>query len=129
MIRKCMSGLFAICFVLALTVPLFAQQSEESKETPAMEKAEKSMAKSSGNAWVKSVQEALKAKGNDPGPIDGRMGSKTKAAVKAFQEANGLKGTGKIDKDTADKLGVEMPKMSMHHHKTEKKEESTQTKP
>ena len=52
------------------------------------------------------VQEALKAKGNDPGPIDGKMGSKTRAALKAFQETNGLKGTGQLDNPTAEKLGI-----------------------
>ena len=59
-----------------------------------------------GGQSTKEAQEALKAKGNDPGPIDGRMGPKTRAALKAFQEANGLKGTGKIDNETADKLGI-----------------------
>jgi peptidoglycan hydrolase-like protein with peptidoglycan-binding domain len=64
------------------------------------------MGKMSGGQSTKEVQEALKAKGNDPGPIDGRMGSQTRAALKAFQESNGLKGTGRIDNETADKLGI-----------------------
>ncbi len=59
-----------------------------------------------GKADNREVQEALKAKGNDPGPIDGRMGAKTQAALKAFQEANGLKATGQLDSQTAEKLGV-----------------------
>ena len=54
----------------------------------------------------REVQEALKAKGNDPGPIDGRMGPKTRAALKAFQEGNGLKATGQLDNQTAEKLGI-----------------------
>jgi peptidoglycan hydrolase-like protein with peptidoglycan-binding domain len=59
-----------------------------------------------GSEETRKVQEALKAKGNDPGPIDGRMGPKTRAAIKSFQEANGLKGTGQLDSQTAEKLGV-----------------------
>ncbi len=39
---------------------------------------------------VTSLQEQLKAAGFDPGPIDGIYGSKTAAAVKAYQKANGL---------------------------------------
>ncbi|PWT89515.1 MAG: hypothetical protein C5B54_08785 [Acidobacteria bacterium] len=88
----------------------------------------KSSSGGGGNAWVKSVQEALQAKGNDPGPIDGRMGHKTTAAVKAFQKANGLKETGKVDKETAEKLGVEAPHGMSHHHAASK-ESATQTKP
>jgi peptidoglycan hydrolase-like protein with peptidoglycan-binding domain len=35
------------------------------------------------------------------------MGPKTQAALKAFQKASGLKETGKLDDQTAEKLGVE----------------------
>ena len=81
---------------------------------------------SGASTWVKSVQQALKDKGNDPGPIDGHMGHKTEAAVKDFQKANGLKETGKVDKETADKLGIEMP---MTHHMAHSAKAASQTKP
>ena len=41
---------------------------------------------SSGNE-VRDVQQALKALGHDPGPIDGLFGARTDNAVKAFQKA------------------------------------------
>lgn len=56
---------------------------------------------------VKKVQEALKDKGHDPGPIDGVLGPRTQEALKAFQLASGLRATGRIDAETAAKLGVE----------------------
>jgi peptidoglycan hydrolase-like protein with peptidoglycan-binding domain len=56
---------------------------------------------------VKAAQQALKDKGGDPGPIDGRMGPKTKAALKDFQKAQGLKETGRLDRETRAKLGIE----------------------
>lgn len=72
-----------------------------------MSKSASGAGRSAGSENVKKVQEALKAKGQDPGPIDGRMGPKTKAAIKAYQSANNLKATGTMDSETAKSLGVE----------------------
>jgi peptidoglycan hydrolase-like protein with peptidoglycan-binding domain len=58
---------------------------------------------------IRKLQEALKAKGEDPGSTDGFMIRKTRAALKAFQKANGLKASGKLDEPTAEKLGVQKP--------------------
>jgi len=71
-----------------------------------MEKKPEMGISTTGKTGNREIQEALKAKGNDPGPIDGSMGPKTRAALKAFQEANGLKGTGQMDNQTAEKLGI-----------------------
>jgi peptidoglycan hydrolase-like protein with peptidoglycan-binding domain len=56
---------------------------------------------------MKAVQEALKTKGYDPGPIDGVWGPKTSSAVKAFQKAERLPVTGHLNADTRTKLGVQ----------------------
>jgi peptidoglycan hydrolase-like protein with peptidoglycan-binding domain len=56
---------------------------------------------------VKAVQQALKDKGHDPGAIDGLMGPKTRTALKDFQKKEGMKDTGRLDRDTMSKLGVE----------------------
>ena len=42
----------------------------------------------------------------DPGPIDGVMGPKTTAALKAFQKDQKLTESGRLDDQTRDKLGV-----------------------
>ena len=55
---------------------------------------------------VKAVQKALQDKGMDPGPIDGVMGPKTMAALKAFQKDQKLTESGRLDDQTRDKLGV-----------------------
>jgi len=59
-----------------------------------------------GKQEVKSAQDALKAKGYDPGASDGAMGPRTRAAVRNFQKAEGLRATGRLDADTRTKLGV-----------------------
>ena len=96
--------------VLSLTLALPGWAAEEKKAAPAKEEKTEKMAPAKGSEQVQKLQEALKAKGQDPGPIDGVMGSKTRVAIKACQEASGLKGTGRLDDPTADKLGVEKPK-------------------
>ena len=55
---------------------------------------------------VKKAQEALKNRGHDPGSIDGVMGPQTVKAIKGFQSANGLKETGRLDAQTAEKLAA-----------------------
>lgn len=49
---------------------------------------------------IKDLQKALADAGYDPGPIDGRMGKKTKSAIKALQKKNGLKADGVVGQKT-----------------------------
>ena len=55
---------------------------------------------------IKKAKEALKAKGLNPGPIDGTLDSKTQQALREFQQANKLPVTGALDPQTAEKLGI-----------------------
>ncbi len=50
--------------------------------------------------FTRKVQRALKRAGSDPGPVDGRKGPLTTAAIKAFQRDNNLPETGKADEAT-----------------------------
>jgi len=54
---------------------------------------------------VKRAQEALREKGYDPGPIDGVLGPRTRAALRSYQQAENLAVTGRLDPQTAAKLG------------------------
>jgi hypothetical protein len=82
-----------------------------------MESGDQTAGKTSGEQWakedIKKAQEALKGKGNDPGPADGVMGPQTQKALRAFQSANGLKTSGRLDAETAKALGVEKGSSSM----------------
>lgn len=53
---------------------------------------------------IANVQKMLKGVGYDPGRTDGYYSKQTVSAVKAFQKAQDLSVTGKLDKDTASKL-------------------------
>jgi hypothetical protein len=55
---------------------------------------------------VRRIQAALRAKGFDPGPVNGVVGTKTKAAIQKFQDHFGIKATGTIDNQTLFALGV-----------------------
>jgi peptidoglycan hydrolase-like protein with peptidoglycan-binding domain len=62
---------------------------------------------------IKKAKEALKAKGLNPGPIDGTLDIKTQQALRDFQKANKLPVTGVLDAQTAEKLGVSTEKGSI----------------
>lgn len=104
----------ALC--LTLTVPAWATAGTKAPTAKEQRVEKKAVHKRSEE--IKKLQEALKTKGEDPGAIDGILGKKTRAAIKAFQEANGLKASGRLDEQTAEKLGVEKPNQLA---KTEKK--------
>jgi peptidoglycan hydrolase-like protein with peptidoglycan-binding domain len=95
-------SLLASFFALTLMSPGWAAQDSKAGENKPVEKQALSRDE------VKKLQEALKAKGEDPGSMDGVMGRKTHAALKAFQKANGLKMTGTLNHETAEKLGVQL---------------------
>ena len=66
-------------------------------------------ASAQSGADMERVQKALKANGHDPGPIDGVDGPRTAAALKAYQKAQGLEATGRLDDATLAKLGGANP--------------------
>jgi peptidoglycan hydrolase-like protein with peptidoglycan-binding domain len=76
-------------------------------EMKAGKSARGAMAGGGNRDQVRKVQEALKDKGHDPGPVDGVMGPRTRAALKDFQKAEGLKDSGQLTKETLDKLNVQ----------------------
>jgi len=59
---------------------------------------------------VTDAQEALAQLGYAPGDVDGLMGPRTRAAIRAFQEQNGLHVTGALDGITGQRLFSETAK-------------------
>jgi peptidoglycan hydrolase-like protein with peptidoglycan-binding domain len=65
---------------------------------------------------VRIVQRALENKGFDPGPIDGRVGPRTRQAVRGFQYRYGMKASGEINNQVLFALGkVDMATQARGH--------------
>jgi len=63
---------------------------------------------------VLEAQIALARRGISPGPIDGVLGSQTRAAILAFQRREGLPETGALDADTLWALTLDAPPLATH---------------
>ena len=61
---------------------------------------------------TRAAQEALKTQGFDPGPADGVMGPRTKAAISDYQRRENLPVTGMLDDATMAKLNVRSSRAS-----------------
>jgi peptidoglycan hydrolase-like protein with peptidoglycan-binding domain len=55
---------------------------------------------------IRKVQKSLSDKGYDAGPVDGVLGPRTRAGIRQYQAAEKLTVTGRLDAETAGKLGV-----------------------
>ena len=55
---------------------------------------------------ITQAQKMLKSKGLYAGELNGQLDAATRAGLKAFQEANGMKGTGTLNQATLEKMGI-----------------------
>ena len=55
---------------------------------------------------IRKVQQSLIDKGYDAGPVDGVLGSRTRAGIRQYQASEKLTVSGRLDAETAGKLGV-----------------------
>jgi peptidoglycan hydrolase-like protein with peptidoglycan-binding domain len=58
---------------------------------------------------VKLIQERLKAEKVYAGPVDGEMNAQTEAALRAYQQKQGLPVSGAADEATLKELQIELP--------------------
>lgn len=61
-------------------------------------------------AAIREAQTALKQLGFDPGGADGVVGPRTRAATRAFQQANGMNASGNLSGDTLERLRMAAPR-------------------
>lgn len=61
-------------------------------------------------AYLRGIQKELRAHGYDAGPVDGRMGPRTAAAIRRYQRDAGLPVDGIASKELLDHLKFVLPK-------------------
>lgn len=71
----------------------------------------KELEKEMNNEQVKYVQEILDSLGYSPGRTDGYYSDKTVVSVRAYQQANGLEVTGKVNRLTIEKMQAEIEQL------------------
>jgi len=85
-----------------------AKEILESKKEYALktkEAKQKDMSKAGFRPTTKEIQTALKNAGFDPGSLDGKIGSRTRQAIKDFQKSKGLVPDGVVGPKTWASLG------------------------
>jgi peptidoglycan hydrolase-like protein with peptidoglycan-binding domain len=80
-----------------------------SSEQHSQQGATQQQSQSQNPETVKQVQEKLSAAGLDVGQPDGKIGPKTQAALKQFQEKEGLQASGQLDQETLAALEIGTP--------------------
>ena len=63
---------------------------------------------------IRQAQQALKDKGFDPGPVDGKYGPKTREAVLNYQKQNNIVANGRLGGETYESLGVKRDRPGEH---------------
>jgi peptidoglycan hydrolase-like protein with peptidoglycan-binding domain len=58
---------------------------------------------------IQLAQERLKAEGFDPGPVNGMLSPQTEAALRRYQEKQGIPVSGALDEATVRELQLSMP--------------------
>jgi len=58
---------------------------------------------------LKQVQERLKAEGVYAGPVDGELNAQTEAALRQYQQKQGIPVSGAADEATLKELQIELP--------------------
>lgn len=101
---------FAGITALAFSQIAFAggdkQNQSGMQSEPSARQEQQSTAPGVDQATIKQAQEKLSSKGHDV-QADGVLGAKTQAAVKEFQQKEGIQASGRLDTETLAALGVD----------------------
>ena len=98
----------ALASALSLSAYAHDQSSKQSSQSDETQQQSAAAGQSQQNPdLVKQAQEKLSAAGKDVGTPDGKMGPKTQAALKDFQQEKGLQASGQLDHETLAALDID----------------------
>ncbi len=94
--------------------PSQPQQSEQSMPSSSSQSSQPSQANerisphSLKQSQIEELQQALNDKGFDVGKVDGKWGPETQAALRNFQQKQGMTSSGELDTNTVQALGLDV---------------------
>lgn len=104
---KLLAPFFTALLFSGMTLPAQeAPPQQPAGERPAQEQVHKEV-QDTQKERIRSAQEVLREKGFYRSSIDGIVGPKTAAALREFQQSQQLEATGKLDEETAKRLGID----------------------
>jgi outer membrane biosynthesis protein TonB len=83
-----------------------AQPSRQSANQNSKQSGSQNATENPSQDDIRQIQQVLKDKGFNVGPLDGKLGKKTKQALSQFQRKQGLQQTGMPDVETLAALGI-----------------------
>ncbi|MCC6531734.1 MAG: peptidoglycan-binding protein [Burkholderiales bacterium] len=95
----------ALCCMALASASAWAAGYTSTTPSASMQRGDMSGASMSTDT-VRQVQQALADKGFSPGPVDGIVGPRTRAALSKYQRSQNLTGASGMDQRTMDSLGV-----------------------
>ncbi|MER3631770.1 MAG: hypothetical protein C4325_06040 [Blastocatellia bacterium] len=89
-------------------IPESSYAAEKNAKTSATEKPRRGAVFRASKDQITAAQKLLKSQNLLSGDATGKLDDATRAALRKYQEANGLKVTGTLNRATLEKMGIEL---------------------
>lgn len=103
---KKLSGLIFVVLLLAISIQAQTTSNNSTSKTSTTDTKEKKKVFRATKSQITQAQKMLKEKGKYAGAEDGKYNNDFRASIKEFQEANGLRKSGSLNRMTLEKMGI-----------------------
>ncbi len=104
--KKILSTVLSLLFVFSMAIAQNTNSSTTSNNSSAAAKPPRKPIFRANKDQIKQAQKILKGRGFYAGEETGKLDADTRAGLKKYQAAEGLKVTGTLNKVTLEKMGV-----------------------